>query len=199
MVAADVLVVCTGNVCRSPYLERRLQAELDDSWGAGQIVVASAGTHALAHAPINQTGARLLRSYGADPGGFEARPLVAPMLDGVGLVITMTREHRSQVTRMSPRLLPRTHALRDLAQLATAIDVSDVPAADDTSARAWLGLVAPLLAARRGLAPPLAPQESGVVDPYGRGEAAYAQMAEQIEACLPAVLRVLRRPSTPGG
>jgi len=46
-----VLTVCTGNICRSPFLERALQAELDRSWGRGEIEVASGGTGALAGSP----------------------------------------------------------------------------------------------------------------------------------------------------
>ena len=41
--AGSILVVCTGNVCRSPYIERRLRHELA---GTG-IEVTSAGTRAL--------------------------------------------------------------------------------------------------------------------------------------------------------
>ena len=50
-----ILVVCTGNICRSPYIERRLAGLLADT----DAVVTSAGTRALVGAPIEPGSAEL--------------------------------------------------------------------------------------------------------------------------------------------
>jgi hypothetical protein len=62
----SILVVCTGNVCRSPYLERRLRHELA---GTG-IAVESAGTKALAGLEMDDGTRERLDAAGIDARGF---------------------------------------------------------------------------------------------------------------------------------
>ena len=70
MVASgSVLVVCTGNVCRSPYIERRLRQEL-----AGTASTSRAPAPVRSWAVTWMPGrARLLDRAGADAAGFAAR------------------------------------------------------------------------------------------------------------------------------
>jgi protein-tyrosine phosphatase len=77
-----VLVVCTGNICRSPAVERLLAAGLGaayrgrDTGGlAPAIEVASAGTGGMVGWPMPDEMAALVASRGVDPTGFEARQL----------------------------------------------------------------------------------------------------------------------------
>jgi len=60
----SILTVCTGNVCRSPAVERLLSTELGPT-----VQVSSAGTHALVGHPISQPMAALLTA-----SGIEDRP-----------------------------------------------------------------------------------------------------------------------------
>ena len=62
--AARVLTVCTGNICRSPFIERALQAELDRSWGPGVVEVTSAGTGAMVGEPMNAPALKAPRGGG---------------------------------------------------------------------------------------------------------------------------------------
>lgn len=190
--APTILVVCTGNVCRSPYLERRLQASLDASWGREAIRVRSAGTGSLSGRPMEAGSLDLLAAVGLDGGDFIARDVTKDLLSRAALVITAGRAHRSLVTRIYPRGLRVTHALRDLAQLSEGIELPlPTPGID---ASGWLDLVVPLLAARRGVEPPLPEGEADIVDPYRQDRAVFDLMAAQIDAALPPLLRVLGRP-----
>ena len=51
----SILAVCTGNVCRSPAVERLLASKLGPT-----VRVSSAGTHALVGHPISEPMAALL-------------------------------------------------------------------------------------------------------------------------------------------
>ena len=53
----SILAVCTGNVCRSPAVERLLASKLGPT-----VSVSSAGTHALVGHPISEPMAALLRT-----------------------------------------------------------------------------------------------------------------------------------------
>src|SRR5215204_3965961 len=76
----SILAVCTGNVCRSPAVERLLATKLGPT-----ITVSSAGTHALVGHPISEPMAMLLRNRGIDTLPFEARRLSEQMLREAGL------------------------------------------------------------------------------------------------------------------
>ena len=173
--AVRVLVVCTGNVCRSPYIERRMQAALDESWGPGCVLVSSAGTGALAGHPMDPRAEARLARAGLGATGFVARDLTADLVADAALTITATRQHRGVVAQLHPKALSRVHALADLAHLCA-------------------GIVVPWLAQRRGQVPPLSDEQSQITDPYGRDDAAFEEMAADIEAALPAVLRVIGPP-----
>ena len=97
--SGHILVVCTGNICRSPYLERVLEHELA---GTG-ISVSSAGTGALVGSPIDPESASRLRATGADADGFAARQVTRELVAGADLIIGATREHISEVVPLYPR------------------------------------------------------------------------------------------------
>jgi protein-tyrosine phosphatase len=71
-----VLVICTGNVCRSPYLERRLRQLLEGQ----DVLVESAGTRALVGADIEPGSVAALEAVGSDTLGFASRQLAPAML-----------------------------------------------------------------------------------------------------------------------
>ncbi|KGM08997.1 arsenate reductase/protein-tyrosine-phosphatase family protein [Cellulomonas bogoriensis] len=183
---ARVLVVCTGNICRSPAGERLLRAHLAPDGG---IEVTSAGTHAMVGSPVADPMAALLVGDGVDVTGFSARQLTAPMVKDADLVITMTRAHRSAVARTHPAAVRRTFTLRELARYITEAAAHDDA---DTTLRGRRGLdrvetLVPLVAARRGRTRVEADQDE-VVDPYGGDHALYDRSYAQLR---PAVLTVV--------
>lgn len=187
---ATILTVCTGNVCRSPYLERRLQHEVDASWGAGQFEVASAGTGALVGAPMDPLSLQRLSARGGVGDGFAARQVTPQIVGENQLVIVASREHRTAVTRLYPKALGRTHTFLDLAQLADQVSDQELAALPSAPAE-YLGGLVKLIASKRALVPPLTPEQALVHDPFGQGQADFDQMQTQIEDALPHVVRVL--------
>jgi protein-tyrosine phosphatase len=193
---ARILIVCTGNICRSPFIERLLQYKLDARQSGSQrgIIVRSAGTGALVGSPMDAQAAAQLVAYGGDPAQFSARDLTPALIDESDLVLTATREHRGKVARMSPRAMRRVFTFRDFAHLVAEIDG---PAAQPNAAsaqmelRGWVRQVAEKAAASRGLKPPLAPELADVVDPFRREDEVFATMAQQIVEPMPAVVRSL--------
>ena len=112
----DVLVVCVGNLCRSPLAERLLVSRLAST----EVRVASAGLHAVVGAPMDASAAAELTRLGGDPSEFEARQLTARMATDADLVLTATRAIRGQVVATAPATLKRTFTLLELAALVEA-------------------------------------------------------------------------------
>ncbi|MBM6401102.1 low molecular weight phosphatase family protein [Phycicoccus sonneratiae] len=181
-----VLVVCTGNVCRSPYLERRLRQDLA---GTG-IEVSSAGTRGLVGRDMDPTSRALLVRAGADAEGFAARELTSELVAGADLVITAAREHRAAAARLHPAALRRAMTLRDLADLLDGVtprELADGYHGEST----WVRHVVDVAASRRGLVP--ARQDGvDVTDPIGRGPEVFDRMAAEIDGALVPVVAALR-------
>lgn len=180
-----VLVVCTGNVCRSPYIERRLVQELRGT----DVQVHSAGTGALVGEPMAVESAVRLARRGASDVGFLARQLDEQLLAGSDLVLAATREHVGVVVRSHIAALRRTFALADLADLLEGAAPEEVTAAPGSN---QVARVVATAAARRSLVPPRRAEDAAIVDPIGRRPAVYDRMAGQVEELLPAVVRALR-------
>ena len=184
-----LLLVCTGNVCRSPMAERLLRAGLAARAGeeAGAVEVSSAGTGALVGELMTAETAELVAARGADPAGHRARQLTAGLLAEADLVLALTRQHRATVAQLHPPVLRRVLTLREAARLAALVPPRALPESADGVEERWRALVPALLAAR-GTAAVRDPGEDDVVDPYRRGPEVYRECAEQVAPAVAALL-----------
>ena len=189
---ARILIVCTGNICRSPFIERLLQHRLDDHRSAsGQAIhVSSAGTSGLTGWSMDERAAAQLVAYGGDPTGFTARSLTPELIAGSDLVLTATRAHRGKVASMYPKALRRVFTFADFADLVAGID-GLTARVTNVDPRVWVRQVTEEAAASRGLKPPLETAQTDIVDPFGRDDEVFATMAQQVVASMPAVVRAL--------
>lgn len=182
-----ILVVCTGNVCRSPLIERLLRPALRQAFGPGAVAVESAGTGALVDAPMDEQAAGVLRDLGGDPTGFVARHLTEPMVARATLVLTATRAHRAAVVRLHPRALRYTFTVRELAALVELVDAASLP--EEPGPR--LTRLTELAREQRGRLARRDPEDLDVTDPYRQPDHVYAQMREQVEPAVAALLQAL--------
>ena len=178
-----VLVVCVGNVCRSPLAERVLRMRfselLPDTEAAFE--VESAGVAAMVGSPMNELAAAELRRLGGDPDGFVSRDLDESIVAGADLVLTATRQLRSRLLEDAPRALRRTFTLTELATLVApeALDGGTPPDAASLVKQA---------ASLRGA---VAVEEYDVGDPMGQSEDVHRVVAELIERSCTVIARAL--------
>jgi protein-tyrosine phosphatase len=185
-----VLVVCTGNVCRSPAAELLLRAGLGDGVG---IEVTSAGLHALAAEPVAAPMARLLVDRGVDPIGFTARQLDPAAMRRADLVLTMTTAQRAAVVSRAPAAVRRTFLLREFAELASLTEV-DADPGDPAGRLAALVRGAPRARALRPVSGVGIPDDD-VEDPYGRDEDVYLRVMARIDEAVQQLLGRLLPPA----
>lgn len=184
-----ILVVCTGNVCRSPLVERVLQAGLDRRHGPGGVLVRSAGTMGLEGRPMDERSAALLADLGGSADGFVARRLTPEMVAAAELVLTATRDHRARSVRLHPRALRRTFTVRELADILSRLPDDELPTAGDPTER--LRELVRVAGDHRGLHLPDRPEDHDLVDPFRREDAVYAQLREELLPAIPQLRRGL--------
>jgi protein-tyrosine phosphatase len=181
----SVLVLCTGNVCRSPYLHTRLAALLEGT----AITVTSAGTNAVAGSDMDPQSRALLEAVGTPAAEFMARQLTPEQVTRADLIVGAAREHVSAAARQHPRALRRGFALTDLRDLLEGARSSAIAQAPGPT---WAAKVAAYAASRRHLVAARAADSADIVDPIGQSPAVFALMARQIETALPVVVAALR-------
>lgn len=93
-----VLIVCVGNVCRSPTAENLLRGALAHS----DIKVSSAGLAALVGEPIEPTARAVLEAHGHPPDEHQAIQLAPTAIRDADLILVMERQHVSNVLDMAP-------------------------------------------------------------------------------------------------
>jgi protein-tyrosine-phosphatase len=183
--AFQMLIVCTGNICRSALAERLAWAYLDEALGAdaSAIQVRSAGTQAVVGSAVHPDSALVLTGLGGDPVGFAARQLVDDMASDADLTLTMTRTHRRVVLNAAPRALSRTFTLREASDLVRLVGAEQPDG--DTFADRCRALVKTMAAARSKRA---ADAADDIADPIGQPVEFHEQVGEEIAGALLPVL-----------
>lgn len=103
-----VLIVCTGNICRSPMAEGLLRARFA---ARGRGVVESAGIAALVGRPADPVAVALLARRGIDLSGHRARQLTPELLAAADVVFVMEDGQRLHLERLSAAARGRVHRL----------------------------------------------------------------------------------------
>jgi protein-tyrosine-phosphatase len=119
---AQVLLVCTGNICRSPMAEGLLRSALERRLGDGAPRVVSAGTIAREGAPAMPEAVEAAAELGVDISGHSARRLRHEHVREAMLIVGMAAEHREDVVALVPDAEARTFTLKELVRLLEGSD-----------------------------------------------------------------------------
>jgi protein-tyrosine phosphatase len=179
-----VLLVCTGNICRSP-LAHGFLADRSLRYLGGRIAVRSAGTWARDGGPATAEAVAAGTEAGIDIAPHRSSRFRADLADWADLVITMTAEQRDEVLAVSPGARTKAFTLKEAAALMRGRPPVEGPL--DRSA--LLARIAEADQARQAGAPLLADED--VADPLGMSALTYRAVAAEIEGLVDGLLRGL--------
>lgn len=163
---SEILVVCTGNVCRSPMAEGFLRAALVERLGEAAPEVSSAGTAGWDGSGAMEESIRSAEERGVDIRAHQARKLHGAMLEDAELIVCMAAEHREAIVGAMPDLETKTFTIKELVRL-----LERSPVAGSLKAR-----VAAAAAARNGSSP----KAEDVRDPLGEPIDGYREVADEL-------------------
>ena len=175
---ASILVVCTGNVCRSPLAEAFLRQALLARFPDGAPDVASAGTAGWEGSPAHPDSVAVAKERDADISAHVARRLNRSMVDDADLVLAMAGEHRDAIVQAVPEALGRTFTLKELVRLLDALPPA--PLAERFDLAALRARVAEAAALRAGGFEG-SPYDEDVSDPLGHPPETFRAVAWDLE------------------
>ena len=100
-----ILVVCTGNICRSPVAEAMLRQALPGKQ------LSSAGLGAVVGYGVEPTARELAEADGLDVSYHVARQITPEMLQAADLILVMSDGQRRAVADLAPAALGKTMTL----------------------------------------------------------------------------------------
>jgi protein-tyrosine phosphatase len=165
---STILVVCTGNICRSPIAEGFLRQLLEDRRIDG-VSVESAGVSGLRGYPADPEAVRAAAEQGVDISRHLARRVKPQTIEEADLVLAMTAEQRDAVIARVPAAAGRTFTLKELVYLLEKAS-GDSP---DRSVDERLANAAARANALRESEPGLELLDEDVSDPLGLGPDAF--------------------------
>lgn len=189
----SILTVCTGNICRSPIAEQLLRARL--ATVAHTVTISSAGTYAMVGGEMTPEAAALSQRYGGTPHNHKPQQLSRQQIAEADLVITATREHRSEVVRLHPLAARYTFTMKQYARLIDGFEENatvDWGRQPGETQPATLRRLMQKFAELRGLVPPPAnPATDDLDDPYRQPQKVYDRVAAEIDHATTTISRAI--------
>ncbi|HEC2555551.1 TPA: protein tyrosine phosphatase [Raoultella ornithinolytica] len=98
----SILIVCTGNICRSPIGERYLRNLLPDK------KIDSAGTGALIEHAADNSAIKVAQNHGLSLEGHHSRQFTSSLGRQYDLILAMEKSHIEQIGNIAPEARGKT-------------------------------------------------------------------------------------------
>lgn len=119
-----VLLVCYGNICRSPMAEGFLNRMLDENDKTDEVKVISAGLHAFGGSPTGEA-IEVMRAKGINISGYRSKQLTKELIEEADLILTMKKEYKDQIISRHPEFKHKVFTLKEFAGETEDLDIAD--------------------------------------------------------------------------
>jgi protein-tyrosine-phosphatase len=118
-----ILLVCTGNMCRSPMAEVILKDQLHTDGKEHLYRVHSAGTWTIDGRGASRLAVEAMQELGLDLTGHRTHHLTSEDVRQAALILAMTQDHKESLLAEFPEAGQKTFLLSELA--GNRYDISD--------------------------------------------------------------------------
>jgi protein-tyrosine phosphatase len=119
LAAMLIVIVCTGNTCRSPMAEAILRKLIAEKMGCSPeeteqrgVIVMSAGVSASPGGCAAPEAVEVMKQRGLDISRHESQPLSEKVVKQADLLLALTNAHRQAIVRRWPEASSRTAVMR---------------------------------------------------------------------------------------
>lgn len=179
----QILIVCTGNICRSPIAEGLLVSRLVPLGGGME--VRSAGTWGRNGSPATPEAVAAADRHGVDIRAHRSSRFTGDLARWADLIITMTAEQAREVLEALPEAGPKTFTLKELVAIVASLPTV---AAKEPTREGLLQRIADAGRARTQ-AGYGAPADLDVADPLGLSQTVYLAVAAELDHLIDALMR----------
>ena len=121
-----LLLICTGNTCRSPMAGALAIAWLKNK-GEAQIEVKTAGLAVYGNSPAAEQGITVMKERGLDLSAHQSTQLTEELTDWADLILTMTWSHKQQLLSVFPQAIDKTYTLGEYSvQPAASREIKEI-------------------------------------------------------------------------
>lgn len=110
----NILLVCTGNTCRSSMAKGLLEQMVDDE-GDRSTQVDSAGLNVYVSTEASEYAVAVMEEMGIDISNHRSKQLTKEEMDWADLVLAMTPSHRSTLIDLFPQQAGKIYTLPEYA------------------------------------------------------------------------------------
>lgn len=119
-----VLLVCTGNSCRSAMAEGLLKRMLQEG-RIENVSVRSAGTMTGGGSPASEGARTVCREVGVDLSNHRSTALSGSLLSWADLILCMEHHHAARVSELAPAASAKTHLLAEFGPPEDSLEITD--------------------------------------------------------------------------
>ena len=109
-----ILVLCIGNICRSPIAEALLKQQFPDKQ------IWSAGLGALVGNPADPLSVAVAAAHGLNLSAHRAQQVASWMCQTAELILVMEQSHKAQLEKQFPLVRGKVFRLGEASQLEIA-------------------------------------------------------------------------------
>ena len=139
-----VLVICSGNICRSPMVAEYLRHRAAQQ-ALSHLVVDSAGTLGITGSPASSVAVHVFDEHGLDLSTHRSQALSEELVRSSDLIVGMATEHRAYLNEAHPEFSGESWLLRSFETSATpraaAPDLADPIGCDVETYRTQFTLI----------------------------------------------------------
>ena len=109
-----ILIVCTGNSCRSIMTEGYLVKRLKEK-GIKNTLITSFGTGAVPGFKPTQETVKVMREDGIDVSGYISSDLSKSHIESADIILVMTPAHKNKILSITPKAKDKIYLLREFS------------------------------------------------------------------------------------